>query len=150
MSIFIPEAHTVHLAHNFTLAELVRTQHGRPEDNFPASDQQLASLTRLCTSLLQPIRDEWGPLKITSGFRSPAVNQAVGSSPRSQHLAGEAADFVPSRAGCREVWAWVQRRPFEWGQLILETSRTAQWIHISLKAPGLYRAVLEIDTRREA
>lgn len=147
---YIPGADSIHLSRNFTLAELVRTSVGRPEDNFPTADRQLASLTRLCTSLLQPIRDEWGPLTITSGFRSPAVNEAVGSSPRSQHLAGEAADFIPARAGCREVWAWVQRRSLSWGQLILETSRTAQWIHISLQAPGLYRAVLEIDTRRDA
>lgn len=46
---------------------------------------------------LQEIRDAIGPLKVTSGFRCEAHNEAVGGSPTSQHMEGTAADLIPSQ-----------------------------------------------------
>jgi len=47
----------------------------------------------LCEKILQPVRDHFGRVKVTSGFRSPELCQAIGSSPNSQHARAEAADF---------------------------------------------------------
>ncbi|MEM7212941.1 MAG: D-Ala-D-Ala carboxypeptidase family metallohydrolase [Pseudomonadota bacterium] len=90
------------LSPNFTLGELLRSdkaeelglvdhQHNPPAD-------VVDNLRYLCTSTLQPIRDRLGfPIRITSGYRSPAVNQAVGGAATSQHLFGQAADaHLPS------------------------------------------------------
>jgi uncharacterized protein YcbK (DUF882 family) len=83
----------MNLSPHFTLAELTRTSSGHP--NQPGTTE-LAALTQLCTELLEPLRVLWcGPIKINSGFRSQAVNQAIGGAKGSQHLKGEAADVVP-------------------------------------------------------
>ena len=67
----------MNLSNNFTLDELMATSTGlinKPDDPVEVA----VNLTRLAITLLQPIRDRWGPLQITSGFRSWAVNSAVG------------------------------------------------------------------------
>lgn len=76
---------------NFTLEELTTTS--RPENNDP-SHAQLRNLYALAFAA-QCIRDVIGPMKVTSGFRSPAVNMAVGGSATSRHLDGLALDFIP-------------------------------------------------------
>ena len=53
-------------------------------------------LKLLCAAILEPLREKTGPLRITSGYRSAQVNEAVGSkSKNSQHLTGQACDCVP-------------------------------------------------------
>ena len=53
-------------------------------------------LKLLCAAILEPLREKVGPLRITSGYRSQQVNEAVGSkSTKSQHLTGQACDCVP-------------------------------------------------------
>jgi uncharacterized protein YcbK (DUF882 family) len=81
------------LSPHFTLAELTRTGTGLANDPAPS---QVAALTSLCLHVLEPIRALLGvPLRVTSGFRSSAVNSAIKGAAGSQHLKGEAADFVP-------------------------------------------------------
>ena len=54
----------------------------------------------LCQKVLQPLRDKFGSaIIVNSGYRSPAVNKAVGGVPTSQHVRGEAADIT---AGSKE------------------------------------------------
>lgn len=78
------------LSRNFTLDELTATQTGLP--NVPTA-QQIENLRALCDNILQPLRDHLGrPLVVTSGFRTPAVNRAVGGSATSDHCTGRAAD----------------------------------------------------------
>ena len=52
-------------------------------------------LKLLCAAILEPLREKTGPLRITSGYRSVQVNEAVGSKSNSQHLTGQACDCVP-------------------------------------------------------
>lgn len=81
------------LSPHFSLAELTRTGTGIANDPAPA---QVAALTSLCLHVLEPIRALLGvPLRVTSGFRSSAVNAAIKGAAGSQHLKGEAADIVP-------------------------------------------------------
>lgn len=53
-----------------------------------------ANLQALVTNVLDPLREEWGaPIIVTSGYRSPRLNAAVGGAVRSQHTLGQAADI---------------------------------------------------------
>lgn len=89
-------------------------------------------LTALANYILEPLRFLLKtPLKINSGYRCPALNKAVGGSKNSQHLKGEAADFIPLGLDLRQSFEIIKSSPLHYGQLILEPG----WIHISLGAP---------------
>lgn len=125
------------LTKNFTLEELCVTETGLP--NIPDKYAQV-KLFYLATYILQPIRNKFGALKITSGFRSLEVNQAIGGVSTSQHLLGEAADFIPLQVSISDVFEWVRAKsnlPFgaiglNYGQAIREDKNDKKWIHISL------------------
>lgn len=83
----------MNLSPHFTLEELTRTSTGLP--NMP-DQAALVCLHNVCAEALEPIRLILGvPLRINSGFRSAAVNEAIGGAKSSQHMRGQAADFVP-------------------------------------------------------
>ncbi len=87
------------------------------------------------TTLFQPVRDKFGALTCTSGFRGSKLNPAIGGSKRSQHMKGGAFDFVPRHAGLQEVWEWiVYESGIPFGQCLLEgygANKKPRWIHIS-------------------
>jgi hypothetical protein len=125
----------VNLSPHFTLAELTRTSSGQP--NVPNAAETKA-LVALCSSLLEPIRTKFGPVSIHSGFRSKAVNEAIGGAKSSQHMRGEAADFHCPGATLEHVMRWiVTESGLKYGQVILEghTKGEPTWIHLSLGAP---------------
>lgn len=119
------------LSKNFTLAELTATSTGLPND--PGMIER-ANLKLLATFILQPIRDRFGRVKVNSGFRSDAVNRAVGGNPAGQHPEGGAADIVLEEADIKEVFDWIVKESnLQFGQCILEKGA---WIHISLPREG--------------
>ncbi|MDD6172838.1 MAG: D-Ala-D-Ala carboxypeptidase family metallohydrolase [Elusimicrobiaceae bacterium] len=95
--------------------------------------EYLPQLTALSFYLLEPIRLILNsPLKITSAYRCPALNDFAGGCSSSQHLKGEAADFIPLNIGLNEAFAKIKTCPsLHFGQLISEPG----WIHISLGTP---------------
>jgi len=114
------------LTPHFTLAELTFTSH-REFDNTPNA-VQINNLQRLA-EFLEQVRKVLGkPIIIDSGYRSPEVNHAVGSTSVSQHLRGCAADFrVPQMTSAQVVKAiYDAKLPYD--QLILELG----WTHISI------------------
>ena len=115
---------------NFTLPELTTT--GTGIKNQP-NHQQTAALTTLCTKVLQPARDMYGkPIRVNSGFRSSAVNKAVGGARNSQHTRGEAADItVFSKEENKKLFELI-RDNFSFDQLINE--RNYSWIHVSYRS----------------
>jgi hypothetical protein len=120
---------------HFTLAELTRTSSGVA--NVPNAAETKA-LEALCSSLLEPVRSKFGPVSIHSGYRSKAVNEAIGGSKTSQHMKGEAADFHCAAAKLEDVMRWiVTESGLKYGQVILEghTKGKPTWIHLSLGAP---------------
>ena len=117
-----------HLTEHFTLEELTHTDH-RTLDNSPTQDE-INNLQRLA-NFLEQVKTALGgkPVMINSAFRSKAVNDAVGSSDRSQHRIGCAADLrVPGMTPDAVVRAVIAANlPFD--QIIREFDA---WTHISI------------------
>jgi hypothetical protein len=87
---------------------------------------------------LEAVRARFGrPVIVSSGFRSLALNVAVGGSRLSQHLRGEAADFIVRDTPLPDVWAWVRDESgLAYGQVLLEgRAGRPGWIHLSLGEP---------------
>jgi uncharacterized protein YcbK (DUF882 family) len=115
------------LSENFPLEELTATDTGLP--NQPDEEAEV-KLLYLANYVLQPIRDRWGRIDVTSGYRSGAVNKAVGGSETSQHRLGEAADIVPAEADLKAVYRWiVEESRIAFGQAIYERD---SWLHVAL------------------
>ena len=101
------------ITENFTLEEMYRseTAERRRIDNRPSAEIE-ANLEYLVKNVLQPLRDHFGvPIRVTSGYRSPALNRAIGGSSSSWHSHGCAADIqIPSgRVPLKEVFEWIYR-----------------------------------------
>lgn len=116
----------MNLSEHFTLEELTFTNH-REYDNTP-NLLQINNLQRLA-EFLETVRALLGkPILVDSGFRSPEVNHAVGSTSVSQHLRGCAADIrVPGMTPAEVVKA-IYDADLPYDQLILELG----WTHISI------------------
>ena len=124
------------LSANFTLAELtvseIAARHGL--DNTPPPE--VIENLKLLAQSLQTLRSFFGnnAIIVTSGYRSPEVNQKVGGSKNSDHLRGLAADFiVPSFGTPDHVIRAVLASHVPFKQVIREFDR---WTHFSIPAPG--------------
>lgn len=132
------------LTPNFGLEEFTATS--APYLNEPDTHSAL-KVHLLCLAILQPLRDRFGPVTVTSGYRSPLVNKHVGGSASSQHLRGEAADIkVPGT----DMWQWakwiVRHTPFD--QLIIYPGQDR--CHVSYKSEEANRReILLATTNRE-
>lgn len=135
------------LSPNFRLAEFTASDtatrlHIANEPNAA----QIAALKALCLKLLEPVRTHFGrPVRITSGFRTPTLCLAIGSTVDSQHAKGEAADFEIDGVDNVAVATFIRdRQPFD--QLILENYVRGQpnsgWIHASFRDGRLRKDVL--------
>jgi hypothetical protein len=135
----------MNLSKNFTLAEMTKSQEAlrRGIDNTPDPFIQ-KNLQLLCENVLQPIRDHFGPVNVSSGYRSKALNDAVNGSKVSDHMAGCAADFEVSGVPNKVVAEWV-RDNLKTKQLILEfpgENPNDGWIHASFDKNNLKCEVL--------
>ena len=113
---------------NFSLAELTKTNTGLPN----ALPKHLeGNLRALAENVLQPARDALGAIEVTSCYRSPAVNKAVGGSKTSQHVQAQAADLKFS-GGNDVLFKWIARN-LDFDQLIWEfgTDVEPAWVHVS-------------------
>ena len=126
----------MNLTRNFSLLELTKSDTAirRGIDNNPNADQ-VEKLKLLCENILQPVRDHFGRVKVTSGFRSPELCAAIGSSINSQHARAEAADFECPGVDNVELADWIHRE-LTYDQLILEFYKPGEpnsgWIHCSV------------------
>ena len=96
------------LSQNFSLRELTKSQTAERKgiDNTP-TDEHIENLKLLCENILQPVRNEWGVVSVSSGYRSPELCVAIGSSERSQHARGQAADFECHTVDNKQLFEWV-------------------------------------------
>lgn len=123
------------LSRNFTLSELTKSDTAirKGIDNNPNAEQ-VDKLKLLCEKILQPVRDHFGRVKVTSGYRSDALCVAIGSSLTSQHSKAEACDFECIGISNAEVSDWIHNN-LEYDQLILEfwnpSEKNSGWVHCS-------------------
>ena len=143
------------LSKNFTLNELTKSNTALRLgiDNEP-SKEGIYKLRLLATELLQPIRERLSaPLRITSGYRSPQLSEAIGSSSNSQHCRYEAVDLQFVKRGNMDnlmIYQAVLDLDLDFDQLILEFGNSTEyidpthpdWIHISWKVSDNRKQVL--------
>lgn len=133
------------LSKNFSLSEITHSNTAKRLgiDNEP-TETHLQNMQHLVDNLLQPLRDAVGPIRVSSGYRNPALNRAIGGSRSSQHCKGEALDiqFWQNGKMMNElIYEWILDSGIEFDQMINEFDFA--WIHISLKKKGSRNQVLE-------
>lgn len=141
------------LSKSFSLAELTNSNTAKSRGiNNTAPPKVVKNMKDLATNLLQPLRDHIGlPIKVNSGYRSPALNKAVGGVSNSSHLTGYAVDIVCPSYGnakefCRYIEKFLKENNIPFDQLIYEYGT---WVHLGYKSnAGLQRKqVLTINKR---
>lgn len=123
-------ADTGRLSPNFRISEF-SVSASRPDLVRPIPAAYFPAVETLAREILQPIRDHVAaPVTILSGYRSAALNRAIGGSPTSQHLRAEAADFTTAklRGLFRDLVARTLLVPC--GQCIYYPSR--QFVHVAI------------------
>ena len=123
------------LSKNFTVAEFEKSQTATRRGIFNEMDGEIMkNAFALAEKVLQPVRDHFGRTNISSGFRSPELNKAIGGSTRSQHCKGEAADIECPPHSNADVAKWIVEN-LEFDQCILEfhdlSIPNSGWVHVS-------------------
>ena len=143
------------LSNNFSLKELTASQTAERKgiSNNPSEDH-MNSLKDLCENVLQKVRDHYGKVvSVSSGYRSPELCVAIGSSVNSQHAKGQAADFEVFGLSNAELCKYIAEN-LEYDQLILEYHNIGEpnsgWIHCSYRADGENRKQILRAYRDEA
>lgn len=121
----------------FQLSEFLESETARREgiDNVP-SFQVVENLSELADTL-DGIREAWGSgIRVTSGYRCPAINKAVGGASNSSHLKGNAADLQPLNGRQTDfnkfVIAYVAKNQIKFDEILKEKSGKTEWLHFSL------------------
>jgi len=123
------------LSPHFTLAEFTRSESAKRHgvSNEPTAEH-LQNIKILCQTVLEPIRLKFGPINISSGYRSKLLNHYIGGSLRSQHCEGKAADLDMDNMGGvtnKQIFEYIKNE-LEFDQLINEFNYG--WIHVSYNA----------------
>ena len=120
---------------HFTLSEFTRSEsakrHGVSNQPTP---EHLENIKILCQRVLEPIRMKFGPINISSGYRSKVLNHYIGGSLRSQHCEGKAADLDMDDMGGvtnKQIFEYIKNE-LEFDQLINEFNYG--WVHVSYNA----------------
>ena len=132
-----------HLTKNFGYQEMIKSSTAdRLGISNDATREHVINLVNLCNFILQPKRDEFGVIRISSGYRSPALNKAVGGSKTSQHCNGQAADFESTKISNPDLAKWIEKN-LVFDQLILEfydgVDPNSGWVHCSYVLDGSNR-----------
>ena len=144
------------LSKNLSIVEFSNSSTAKRKgiDNTP-KDTHLEAAKQLAENIFQPIRNHFGkPIWISSGYRSKALNEAIGGSKTSQHCKGEAMDIdMDGKGGPTnvEIFNYIKDNlPFD--QLIWEfgTNDNPDWVHVSYKKGGPQRGQILTAKRNSA
>ena len=120
---------TQNITKNFTYGEFTLNQEARRFTN----QGQCDIATELC-EFLERARAKFGPIKITSGNRPPAVNASVGGASNSEHLFKPgcgAVDIYPINASCLELEKWCDK---EWPYSVGYGASYRGFVHLGIRA----------------
>ena len=135
------------LSPHFTLSELTvsETAARKGLNNQPAAgSKELSNLTRLA-GVLEQVRSLVGrPVVVTSGYRSKAVNKAIGGSVSSAHMSGLAADINCPGLTPKQICQKIEASGIQYDQLILEFPDNGGWCHLGLSEGAPRRQELTI------
>jgi zinc D-Ala-D-Ala carboxypeptidase len=124
------------LSEHFSEEEFTRTADPHPNE---FTDETRANAVNLCTELLEPMRTQFGPLRISSGLRTELVNEDMHGAHASAHLFGCAADVEPidPQYTVDDLVAWVASSSLPFDQVIDESNGAgARWCHVGIVRPG--------------
>lgn len=132
------------LSKNLSLAEVMRSETAKRKgiSNMP-TPEHIENFKKLAEKVFQPIREHFGiPIHISSGYRSKALNTAVGGSLSSQHCSGEAIDIDMDGTSItnKQVFDYIKDN-LEFDQMIWEfgTDKNPDWVHVSYESTGKQR-----------
>lgn len=130
---------------NFTIQELTAsTTAAAKKINNDPTPEAAENLKQLVDKVLDPLRDAYGkPIRVNSGYRSPALNKAVKGSKTSQHVKGQAADITGgSKQENKKLFELAQELNLPYCQLIDE--KNFSWVHISYDPKNVKRQILHL------
>ena len=141
------------LSKNFTLKELTYSSTGLRLGIENEPSKEGVYKLRLLATLLQQLRNKIGALRITSGYRSPKLNTAIGGSTKSQHCKYEAVDLQYFKRGepdNLQIYNTLIELDIDFDQCILEFGDSTEyidpsnpaWVHLSYKINSNRRQVL--------
>jgi hypothetical protein len=132
------------LSKNLALAEVTRSETAKRKgiSNMP-TPEHLENFKKLAENIFQPIREHFGvPIHISSGYRSKALNTAVGGSLSSQHCTGEAIDIDMDGTDITnaQIFHFIKDN-LNFDQLIAEFPENSNpaWVHVSYESTGKQR-----------
>ena len=142
----------VKLSQHFTLGELTKTSAKTADGNIP-SHVQIENLKNLCENWLEPLRQRYNkPILINSGFRSEAVNKAIGGVKGSNHLTGCAVDIHVTGPEQAIRYACIlleiaDESKRDYDELLIERSpKGTYWLHFAVRPKDNRRKVRFIQT----
>lgn len=142
----------MNLSEHFTLEEMTRSDTAERQsianDVFVA--EHIDNLKELCEHVLEPLRAYMKkPLHINSGFRCLTLNTAVGGSPNSQHMKGEAADVAcKNLKEGRKMLEYIAAE-LAFDQAFIETNGKCYWLHVSyVRPPSKNRCAVKLLQRK--
>lgn len=142
--IFIIMNTMIKLSKNFSLYELISSATAKANqiENIPA-EKDLIKLKRLCTDILQPVREHFGkPVTIRSGYRSAEVNALLNEAPNSRHTMCEAVDFRVTGIPLADVCEYIANNlKFDILQLEFPNNDNSKngWVHVAYNPYGANR-----------
>lgn len=135
------------LTPHFTMDELAGTSNEQYKKlNLLKAQEQMGKMYMLA-GFAERVREIIGkPMIITSGYRCPELNKAIGGALTSQHIFCEAIDFVVKGLRVEDIFNKIVTSDLKYNQIIIERNKSgSQWVHISI---GSYKQKLKFDGKQ--
>ncbi len=103
-------------------------------DNTDVDEETFERIIHLAKLTLEPIYEKYGRIfAISSWYRCPELNVAVGGVKNSEHMLGSAVDIIPIGINAFDLAKKIKESPSEYNKLILEYKNGREWVHVELR-----------------